>query len=70
MFDYLLKIASELNDGKSKIFFTKRIKKMAQDLASKDVLLIDINEMESIFNEDKVIITPSNESIEKIVLED
>lgn len=70
MFDYLLKIASELNDDESKIFFAKRIKKIAEDLASKDVLLIDINEMESIFNEDKVIITPSYESVQKIVLED
>jgi len=69
MFEHLKKIALDLKNGKTKEYFLKRIDKLAEDLASKDVLLINITEMESIFDSDKVIIEPSEESIQKITLE-
>lgn len=68
MLEYLKKIALDLKDKKIKNSFLKRIDKFADDLASKDVLLINITEMESIFDPEKVIIEPSDESIGKIVL--
>ena len=69
MFDFLKKIVLDLNDKKTKEYFLQRLDKFAVDLASKDVLLINITEMESIFDPEKVIIEPTDKSIQKIVLE-
>lgn len=69
MFDYLKKIALELKSKDSKEYFANRINKLAEELASKSALLIDVTEMESIFNPEKVEIEPSDESIGKITLE-
>lgn len=69
MIESLKKIALDLKDKKSKEYFLKRINKFAEDLASKDILLINITEMESIFDPEKVTIEPSDIAIKKIVLE-
>jgi len=69
MLEYLKKIALELNSKDKKDYFIQRINKLGEDLASKNVLLIDIIEMESIFNPEKVIIEPSDDKIQKITLE-
>ncbi len=68
MFEYLKEIASELKNKNEKNMFINRINKIANDLASQDVLLIDINEIESIYNPDQVEISVSDETIKKIVI--
>ena len=69
MLKHLKEIALELNSKDAKEYFINRINKIAEDLGSKDVLLIDIGDMESIFNPDKVIVEGVDESIGKITLD-
>jgi len=69
MFESLKKLALELNSEDAKEYFLNRIDKIAEDLASKETLLINITEMESIFDPDKVVIEPSDSSVEKMTLE-
>jgi len=69
MIDFLKKIALDFENEKTKKYFEKRINKFSEDLASKDVLLIDVNEMESLYNPEKVVVEDSDESINKITLE-
>lgn len=69
MLENLKNFALEFNSKEAKEYFINRINKIAEDLASKEVLLIDITEMESIFDPDKVTIETSDSSIGKITLE-
>lgn len=69
MIDLLKKIASEFKIDSTKKIFEKRIDKFAEDLASKDILLIDVVEMESMFEPDMVEVLDTDSSIKKIVLE-
>lgn len=69
MLDSLKNFALEFNSKDVKEYFTNRINKIAEDLASKKVLLINITEMESIFDPTKVLIEPSDSSIEKMTLD-
>lgn len=69
MIDDLKKIASEIKDKKERERFLLRINKIAEDLASRNYLLLDVNEMNSIFNNEDVITTPSDDLVAKITLD-
>lgn len=69
MIDFLKKIALDIKSTKERNIFIKRIDKIAGDLASKDVLLIDITDMESVFDPEKIIVEDVDESLGKITLE-
>jgi enoyl-[acyl-carrier-protein] reductase (NADH) len=67
--DLLNKFASEFKSKNAKEKIQKRINKFAEELASKDVLLIDIDDMESMFEPDMVETLDLDSAIEKITLE-
>jgi hypothetical protein len=69
MIDDLRKIASEIKDKKERERFLLRINKISEDLASRNYLLLDVNEMNSIFNNEDVITTPSDDLVTKITLD-
>ena len=54
IFDKLKKIANLIKDEKNKNKIISNIQKISDDLSSKDNLLIDIKEMSSIFDNEKV----------------
>jgi len=68
MIDDLKKIASEIKDEKERERFLLRINKIAEDLASRNYLFLDVNEMNSIFNNEDVITTPSDDLVVKMTL--
>lgn len=69
MIDKLLKIASELKSKEERERFINRINKISEDLASKDYLLIEIKEMESIYDSSKIDERDTDKDIDKIILE-
>ena len=69
MIDDLKKIASQIKNKKERERFLLRINKIAEDLASRNYLLLDVNEMNSIFNNEDVITIPSDDLIAKITLD-
>lgn len=69
MIDFLKKIALNINSTKERDIFIRRIDKIAEDLASKDILLIDITDIESVFDPEKIIVEDVDESLGKITLE-
>jgi len=69
MIDDLKKIASEIKDEKERERFLLRINKIAEDLASRNYLFLDVNEMNSIFNNEDVITTPSDDLVVKMTLD-
>jgi hypothetical protein len=69
IFDKLKKIANLIKDEKNKNKIISNIQKISDDLSSKDNLLIDIKEMSSIFDNEKVEEFSSNDKIKKITLD-